>query len=279
MNPPSGRLSGTCHCGALTIEIPAPPTEITNCNCSICRRLGTLWAYYPAEQVTVSGHPESTDTYVQGDRTLRTVRCKTCGCVSHWEPLEAQPDAVGGNRIGVNIRNFDPALIDSTRMRMLDGADTWTSTFREPPRDVNVADASAASQAASSDVYPSLTYDDARAAIDWLTRAFGFERRFVVPGEGDRIEHSELSFGNAVLMISSPKAEFDRVSPRHSQGLPHTLSLYVADPDAHFAQAMKAGARLVRPLQDEGYGARGYMVADPEGHLWYFGTYRPGAYW
>ena len=61
-----------------------------------------------------------------------------------------------------------------------------------------------------SDVYPSLVYDDANAAIDWLCRAFGFTRRFVVPGENGRVEHSELSLGNAVVMISSPKAEFRR---------------------------------------------------------------------
>lgn len=130
-----------------------------------------------------------------------------------------------------------------------------------------------------SDVFPSLTYDDAGAAIEWLCRAFGFVRRFVVPGEGGRIEHSELSFGNAVVMVSSPKAEFNRVSPRNAGGLPQALSLYVADPDVHCRAALAAGAAIVRPLQDEEYGARGYMVSDPEGHLWYFGNYRPGGYW
>ena len=131
MSTRSGPLRASCHCGALRITIAAPPAEITNCNCSICRRLGTLWAYYPAEQVSVSGHPEATDSYVQGDRSLRLVRCRTCGCVSHWEPLEPKP----GARVGVNIRNFEPALIGQVRMRMLDGADTWTSTFWEPPGD------------------------------------------------------------------------------------------------------------------------------------------------
>lgn len=129
MSKPPGPLRGSCHCGALSIEIPEPPTEITNCNCSICRRLGTLWAYYEVGRVKVDGHPGSTDSYVQGDRTLRTVRCRVCGCTSHWEPLVAGP----GARMGVNIRNFDPALIGKTRMRLLDGADTWTSTFWEPP--------------------------------------------------------------------------------------------------------------------------------------------------
>lgn len=130
-----------------------------------------------------------------------------------------------------------------------------------------------------SDVYPSLTYDDANAAIDWLCKAFGFTRRLVVPGENGEVVHSELSLGNAVVMVGSPKAEFKRVSPRSAGGLPQALSLFVADPDAHHAVAMAQGASLVRPLQDEEYGARGYIVADPEGHLWYFGNYRPGAYW
>jgi hypothetical protein len=122
-------LSATCHCGALRIEIPEPPTEITNCDCSICRRLGVLWAYYAVETVAVQGHPEKSDTDVPGDRTLRVVRCKTRGCTSHWEPLEPKPDAV----LGVNIRNFDPQAIWNVRMRLLDGASTWTSTFWDPP--------------------------------------------------------------------------------------------------------------------------------------------------
>ncbi|MFZ6760128.1 VOC family protein [Undibacterium sp. Ji50W] len=130
-----------------------------------------------------------------------------------------------------------------------------------------------------SDIHPSLIYDDAPAAIDWLVRAFGFTCRFVVPGEGNRVEHSELSLGTGVIMISSPKVETRHVSPRSLTGISQALSVYVADPDAHHAVAIAAGAKLVRPLQTEEYGARGYMVLDPEGHLWYFGDYRPGEYW
>lgn len=122
-------LSATCHCGALRVEIPQRPSEITNCNCSICRRLGTLWAYFDVGTVSVHGHPEHTQTYVQGDKMLRVVRCKTCGCTSHWEPIDSKP----GSRMGVNVRNFDPDLIGPARMRMLDGANTWMSTFWEPP--------------------------------------------------------------------------------------------------------------------------------------------------
>ena len=118
-------LKATCHCGAVRIEIPARPSEVTNCNCSICRRLGTLWAYFDVDTVKIHGHPENTDEYIQGDKTLRTVRCRTCGCTTHWEPLESGAQG----RMGVNIRNFDPELIGPLRIRLLDGADTWTSTF------------------------------------------------------------------------------------------------------------------------------------------------------
>ena len=130
-----------------------------------------------------------------------------------------------------------------------------------------------------SDVHPSLTYEDAPAAIDWLCRAFGFTKRFVVPGPDNRVEHSELSLGTGVVMVSSPKAEARRVSPKALPGIAQALSVHVDDPDAHYDVAIAAGARVIRPLQTEDYGARGYMVQDPEGHVWYFGNYRPGEYW
>lgn len=133
--------------------------------------------------------------------------------------------------------------------------------------------------ASPSDIYPSLTYQDAPAAIAWLCRAFGFRRRFVVPGEAGRVEHSELSLGTGVVMVSSPKAEDRRASPKGLVGVAQAISVFVADPDAHHTVAVAAGARVARPLQTEDYGARGYMVLDLEDHLWYFGNYRPGAYW
>jgi uncharacterized glyoxalase superfamily protein PhnB len=130
-----------------------------------------------------------------------------------------------------------------------------------------------------SDIYPSLTYEDAPAAIEWLCRAFGFTRRFVVPGPDNRVEHSELSLGTGVVMISSPKPEDHRLSQKALVGHSQALSVFVADPNTHYKVAVAAGARVVRELQTEEYGARGYMVTDPEGHLWYFGTYRAGEYW
>lgn len=130
-----------------------------------------------------------------------------------------------------------------------------------------------------SDIYPSLTYDDAPAAIAWLCRAFGFTTRFVVPGPDNRVEHAELSLGTGVIMVGSPRPEDRRLGPKALAGVSQALSVFVEDPDAHHAVAVAAGARVVRPLHTEAYGARGYMALDPEGHLWYFGNYRPGAYW
>lgn len=130
-----------------------------------------------------------------------------------------------------------------------------------------------------SNIYPSLTYDDALAAIEWLCRAFGFTKRLVVPGPNNRVEHSELSLGTGVVMIGSPKPEDHRVSPKALPGVSQALSVFVEDPDAHCKVAVAAGARIVRELRTEDYGARGYMALDPEGHLWYFGTYRPGEHW
>jgi hypothetical protein len=116
-------LQGSCHCGSVRITLPTAPEKATNCNCSICRRLAGLWAYYEYGTVLIEGHPESTTEYIWGDRMLRTVRCKTCGVVTHWEPLEPKP----GERHGVNLRNFDPKLLQSVLVRKFDGADTWTN--------------------------------------------------------------------------------------------------------------------------------------------------------
>src|SRR3546814_20511005 len=75
-----------------------------------------------SSDVCSSDLPENTEGYVWGDRTLRNVRCKTCGIITHWEPLESEP----GARHGVNLRNFDPGLLESVVVRRFDGAATWT---------------------------------------------------------------------------------------------------------------------------------------------------------
>lgn len=110
-------IETSCHCGAVRITLPALPETVTSCNCSVCRRLAGLWAYYPPKDVRVAGE---TDGYESGDRTLSLRRCKVCGCTTHWETLLPDYD-----RMGVNMRNLDPALLAAIPVRRLDGADTW----------------------------------------------------------------------------------------------------------------------------------------------------------
>ena len=117
-------LQGSCHCGAVRLTLPSMPETAISCNCSLCRRVGGVWAYYPFGTVTIEGHPENTTDYVWGDKTLRTIRCKHCGSVTHWEPTSGEL----GARHGVNLNNFDPRLSASVLVRHFDGADTWSFT-------------------------------------------------------------------------------------------------------------------------------------------------------
>jgi len=130
-----------------------------------------------------------------------------------------------------------------------------------------------------SDLYASLTYNDAPEAIEWLCRAFGFTKRLVVPGPEDSVMHSELTYGTGVIMVSSARLGQGRRSPLALSGVNVALSLFVADPDAHYATAKKAGAKIISELKDEEYGSRGYMAKDLEDHHWCFATYRPGLWW
>jgi hypothetical protein len=114
-------LAGTCHCGNISVKLPSTPENATSCNCSLCRRHGAVWGYFEIATVKFTGHPEHTQDYIQGDRTLKTVRCATCGCVTHWESL--MPES--GTRCGINLRIFPPKILDSLRVRRFDGADTW----------------------------------------------------------------------------------------------------------------------------------------------------------
>ncbi|HEY9216587.1 MAG TPA: GFA family protein [Phenylobacterium sp.] len=113
-------LEGSCHCGAVRFQVPDPPQQVTDCNCSICRRLGVLWAYYSPGEVTVFEAGEATTPYVHGDRTLAFHHCRTCGCTTHWSPLDPDRD-----RMGVNARLFDPEVLAAAKVRRLDGAETW----------------------------------------------------------------------------------------------------------------------------------------------------------
>jgi uncharacterized glyoxalase superfamily protein PhnB len=135
---------------------------------------------------------------------------------------------------------------------------------------------------ARSTIIPCLRYRDAPAAIEWLCRAFGFEKRLVVPGENGTIAHAQLTLGGGMVMLGSTDhdSEFGRliaqpgdIGDRETQ----CCSLTVADADAHYARAKAAGARIIMELKDNDFGGRGYACRDPEGHHWWIGSYDPWA--
>ncbi len=126
-----------------------------------------------------------------------------------------------------------------------------------------------------------LYYQDAAAAIHWLCKAFGFEVRLKVEGEGGRIEHSELTFGDGVIMVASERLEGERAAPHcrspRALGGANTQSImvYVDDVDAHAARARAAGATVAAEPKNSDYGEeywedRGYECVDVEGHHWWF---------
>ncbi len=132
---------------------------------------------------------------------------------------------------------------------------------------------------AASTIIPCLIYNDAPAAIKWLCVAFGFKKHLVVPGENGSIRHAELTLGKAMVMLgsSSSGSEYSKLTKSPADLGFQTQSPYVIvdDPDAIYATAKRNGARMVIDIKDEDHGGRGFTCADPEGHLWSFGTYDP----
>lgn len=128
----------------------------------------------------------------------------------------------------------------------------------------------------------SVFYDDPRTALDWLCDVFGFECRLKVEGEGGRIEHSELTFGEGLIFVSSPGGKSARAnplpckSPRSLGGFStQAMCVFVDDVDAHCARARERGAKIVEEPQTNDYGPdywtdRSYRAEDLEGHQWWF---------
>jgi uncharacterized glyoxalase superfamily protein PhnB len=123
-------------------------------------------------------------------------------------------------------------------------------------------------RAMTQSIYPTLRYRDAHAAIDWLERAFGAERKEVHEA-GGTVVHAEVRIEGDLVMIGSERDE-----PGPKVGVT-SVYVAVADPDAHHDRAVAAGAEVTSELADTDYGSRDYAVRDPEGNRWYFGTYRP----
>lgn len=97
----------SCDCGAVRVEIDAPvPDWVWDCPCTICQKLGVLWAYYHPSQVRIVAEPDATSIYLRNKRILEFHSCRVCACTTHW--ITAGHDKF--DKMGVNSRLMDPAV-------------------------------------------------------------------------------------------------------------------------------------------------------------------------
>ena len=113
-------LTAACHCGRATIRLSRRPDHVSQCNCSLCSKTGFRGVYYASHELEIAGEFESYVREDIGEPFLKNLRCRTCGVMTHWEPLTPPPHA----RMGVNARLIDRALLAEVEERNVDGA-SW----------------------------------------------------------------------------------------------------------------------------------------------------------
>jgi PhnB protein len=117
-------------------------------------------------------------------------------------------------------------------------------------------------------ITPYLLYRDGSAAVDYLTRTFGFEEVMRSQSPEGRVGHAELRIGDGHVYLGEPGPDYR--SPSELGGVTVLIHAYVDDVDAHFARAKEAGADVKGEPEDRPYGDRVYHALDPEGHDWFF---------
>jgi uncharacterized glyoxalase superfamily protein PhnB len=115
-----------------------------------------------------------------------------------------------------------------------------------------------------------LAYADARAALEFLTKVFGFTETMRYEGEDGTIAHAELDLDGAAFSLASVWSDGGFATPHDLGGIHSQLWVQVPDIDAHFERSVAGGAVVVGPPVDQDYGFRTYRAIDPEGHHWYF---------
>ena len=121
-------------------------------------------------------------------------------------------------------------------------------------------------------VTPYLIIDGAAQAIEFYKKAFGATELMRMP-MGDRIGHAEIKLGDSHVMLSDEWPDMGHLSPKKRGGTSVSLMFYVEDADAVFDRAVKAGATVQKPMQDQFYGDRTGTVTDPYGHVWSIGKH------
>jgi PhnB protein len=123
-------------------------------------------------------------------------------------------------------------------------------------------------------VTPYLILADAAGAIDFYKKAFGATEVLRLEGPGGMITHAEVKIGDSVVMMSNEHPDMGFRGPQSYGGTPVSLLIYTEDCDAMFAQAIAAGAKEMKPVQDQFYGDRSGTVTDPYGHVWSIATHK-----
>ena len=121
---------------------------------------------------------------------------------------------------------------------------------------------------------PYLVVNDAPEALDFYKRAFGATERMRMNQPDGRVAHAELQLGDSCVMLADEFPEMGFRGPHSVGGTPVMLHLYVTDVDQVVKRAVDAGAKLVRPVQDQFYGDRSGAVEDPAGHVWHVATHK-----
>ncbi|WP_338035031.1 aldehyde-activating protein [Grimontia indica] len=107
-----------CHCGNVSLSAEYPPTEVTHCNCSICRRYAAAWSYYGLDEVNVSVRSSSPKTYCWGDEDIEFHYCPNCGCVTHY----VTTPKCAAKIIAINMRMADKHTLENLPVRYVNGA-------------------------------------------------------------------------------------------------------------------------------------------------------------
>ena len=121
---------------------------------------------------------------------------------------------------------------------------------------------------------PYLIVSGAANAIEFYKKAFGAVEKLRMPHPDGRVGHAEIQIGDSTIMLADEFPEMGARSAQSLGGSPVGILLYVEDVDRVFNQALAAGAKATRPLEDKFYGDRMGEVTDPYGHRWYISTHK-----
>ena len=117
-------------------------------------------------------------------------------------------------------------------------------------------------------VTPYMLYEDVESALDFLTRAFGFQETLRYTGSTGCISHAEMRVGEGSILMGDPGDAYR--NPRRLGGATVQIYVEVNDIDARFQRATEAGVEVIEEPADQEYGERRFGVKDPEGHSWWF---------